>query len=166
VLRQGQGESLNVRAAYLDVITDLLGSVAVVVSTIVVLITGFVRADVIASLVIVAIIVPSLWTLLSEVSSVLMESVPRGVDLGDVRGHILSVADVEGLHDLHVWTLTSGMPVMSAHVVVSDAALKAGESARILSDLRQCLGHHFDVEHCTFQLEPPGHFAHESAVHS
>jgi cobalt-zinc-cadmium efflux system protein len=86
---------------------------------------------------------------------VLLEATPAGVDLDDVRRHICGVPGVLGVHDLHAWTITSGVPVLSAHVEVPQDVLARGESGRVLGDLRRCLSGHFDVDHCTFQLEPP-----------
>ena len=95
----------------------------------------------------------------------LLEAAPRGVDLGEVRTHILGVDGVLDVHDLHAWTITSGLPVLSAHVVVTDEALAAGHGGRVLDALCSCLGEHFDVEHCTFQLEAEAHAGHEAPVH-
>jgi cobalt-zinc-cadmium efflux system protein len=166
VLHGGAAESLNVRGAYLEVLGDLLGSVAVAVSAVVVLATGYARADVLASLVVVALVLPRAWRLLREVVDVLLEATPRGVDIAEVRRHILDVPGVVDVHDLHVWTITSGTPVMSAHVVVDDACVAEGRTGEVLDHLAVCLAGHFDVEHCTFQVEPPGHQAHEAAHHA
>jgi cobalt-zinc-cadmium efflux system protein len=155
LLRPGQQESLNVRGAYLEVLGDLLGSVAVIAAAVVVLTTGFTAADGIASVLIGILIAPRAWSLLRDVGAVLLEATPAGVDLDDVRRHICGVPGVLGVHDLHVWTITSGVPVLSAHVEVPQDVLARGESGRVLGDLRRCLSGHFDVDHCTFQLEPP-----------
>lgn len=155
LLRPGQQESLNVRGAYLEVLGDLLGSVAVIAAAVVVLTTGFVAADGLASVVIGLLIAPRAWSLLRDVGIVLLEATPSGVDLDAVRSHICGVPGVLGVHDLHAWTITSGVPVLSAHIEVPADVLARGESGRVLDDLRRCLSGHFDVEHCTFQLEPP-----------
>ncbi|WP_454049914.1 cation diffusion facilitator family transporter [Cellulomonas sp. Marseille-Q8402] len=155
LLRPGQQESLNVRGAYLEVLGDLLGSVAVIAAAVVVLTTGFAAADGLASVVIGLLIAPRAWSLLRDVGIVLLEATPAGVDLDAVRAHICGVPGVLGVHDLHAWTITSGVPVLSAHVEVPADVLARGESGRVLGDLRRCLSGHFDVEHCTFQLEPP-----------
>ncbi|WP_448630446.1 cation diffusion facilitator family transporter [Cellulomonas soli] len=155
LLHRGQAQSLTVRGAYLEVLGDLLGSVAVVVAAIVVATTGYARADAIASVVIGLLVLPRAAQLLREVVAVLLEATPRGVDLDAVRAHICGVPGVLGVHDLHAWTITSGVPVLSAHVEVPDEVLERGEAGRVLGDLRRCLAGHFDVEHCTFQLEPP-----------
>lgn len=164
LLMRGQKESLNVRGAFLEVLADALGSVAVLVSAAVIMTTGWQPADPIASLVIGLMIVPRTLKLAREALDVLLESAPRDVDLDEVRDHILDVEGVEGLHDLHVWTITSGMPVLSAHVVVSQRVLDSVGQERILHELQECLGGHFDVEHCTFQLEPVGHAVHEAKL--
>ncbi|MFC3690374.1 cation diffusion facilitator family transporter [Aquipuribacter hungaricus] len=165
VLRGGQAESLNVRGAYLEVLGDLLGSVAVVVAGLVIVLTGWTRADVVASVVIGLMILPRAWSLLRDVLDVLLEATPRGVDMDEVRSHILEVSGVVDVHDLHAWTITSGVPVLSAHVVVDDDCLAAGRSGQVLDRLGECLTGHFDVSHCTFQLEPVGHSEHEAAHH-
>jgi cobalt-zinc-cadmium efflux system protein len=165
VLRGGARESLTIRGAYLEVLGDTLGSLAVIVAALVIAITGWVRADVIASVVVALMILPRTWSLLREAIDVLLEATPRGVDMSEVRRHILEVDGVLDAHDLHVWTITSGLPVVSVHVVVDDAVLNDQGGARVLDRLGQCLGEHFDVEHCTFQLEPLGHIDHEAHVH-
>ena len=165
LLRAGAEESLNVRGAYLEVVGDALGSVAVLVSATVILTAGFYAADAIASLVIAAMIVPRAVSLLRDVVEVLLESTPRHVDLDELREHIVGTPGVKDVHDLHVWTITSGMPVMSAHVVVDDDITGMDEAHAVLDRLRGCLAEHFDVEHSTFQIEPAGHEASESHVH-
>jgi cation diffusion facilitator family transporter len=165
VLHRARGESLNVRGAYLEVLADALGSVAVIVAALVIATTGWTFADTLASLVIGFLVVPRAWHLLREALDVLLEAAPKDVDLEDVRAHMLGVDGVTGVHDLHAWTITSGQPVLSAHVVVTDAALADGHGGRVLDALCACLGSHFDLEHCTFQLEAETHAGHESAVH-
>ncbi len=155
LLRSGQAASLNVRGAYLEVVGDLLGSIAVVGAAVAVMTTGFEQADGIASVLIGVMIAPRAASLLRDVGAVLLEATPRGVDLAQVRAHICRVQGVVGVHDLHAWTITSGVPVLSAHVEVPADVLREGESGRVLEDLRTCLAGHFDVDHCTFQLEPP-----------
>lgn len=165
ILHTGQRESLNVRGAYLEVLGDLLGSVAVIIAGIIIATTGFVRADALASAAIGLMILPRAWSLLRDVVDVLLEATPRGVDLEHVREHIRSVPGVVDVHDLHAWLITSGVPVLSAHVVVDDECIEQGRSGEVLDRLGECLSGHFDVDHCTFQLEPVGHQAHERAHH-
>jgi cobalt-zinc-cadmium efflux system protein len=165
ILRGGQAESLNLRGAYLEVLGDLLGSFAVIVAAVVIATTGYLRADPIASLAIGLLIIPRAWSLLRDVVDVLLEATPRGVDLDHVRDHIREVPGVVDVHDLHAWTITSGVPVLSAHVVVDDECIDLGRSGQVLDRLAECLTGHFDVEHSTFQLEPIGHQSHEAVSH-
>ncbi|MFI9616441.1 cation diffusion facilitator family transporter [Streptomyces sp. NPDC052023] len=164
LLMRGQKESLNVRGAFLEVAADALGSLAVLISAVVILTTGWQAADPIASLVIGLMIVPRTLKLLRETLDVLLESAPKGVDMAEVRAHIVALDGVEDVHDLHAWTITSGMPVLSAHVVVRSDVLSALGHEKMLHELQGCLGDHFDVEHCTFQLEPSGHAEHEAGL--
>jgi cobalt-zinc-cadmium efflux system protein len=166
LLREGQSASLNLRGAYLEVMGDLLGSVAVIVAGVVIATTGWTRADSVASIVIGLMILPRAWALLAQVVDVLLEATPSGVDLDRVRDHMRKVPGVLDVHDLHAWTITSGVPVLSAHVVVDEECIATGRSGEVLDRLGTCLAGHFDVEHCTFQLEPVGHQAHEPAQHA
>jgi cobalt-zinc-cadmium efflux system protein len=166
ILRDGAKESLNIKGAYLEVLGDMLGSVAVIIAAIVIATTGWLRADVVASVAVALMILPRTWTLLREAIDVLLQATPKNIDLSAVREHILGVPGVTGAHDLHAWTLTSGLPVLSVHVVVDDDVLADGGAARILDDLADCLDEHFDVEHCTFQLEPASHAEHEFHTHA
>ncbi|MFB7599612.1 cation diffusion facilitator family transporter [Streptomyces sp. NPDC056160] len=164
LLMRGQRESLNVRGAFLEVAADAVGSLAVMISAAVILLTGWQAADPIASLAIGLLIVPRTVKLLRETLDVLLEAAPKNVDMDEVRAHILALDGVEDVHDLHAWTITSGLPVLSAHVVVSTEVLSAIGHEKLLHELQGCLGHHFDVEHCTFQLEPGGHAEHEARL--
>lgn len=161
LLRRCQGESLNIRGAFLEVLSDFLGAAAVIVAAVIIGLTGFERADPIASLVIAALIIPRTWHLLRQAGDVLLEATPEGVDLDEVRGHMLATDSVVDVHDLHAWTITSGVNVLSAHVVVTDEAL----GGPVLDQLGECLADHFDIEHSTFQIEPPGHRDHEPILH-
>ncbi|WP_194411281.1 cation diffusion facilitator family transporter [Microbacterium cremeum] len=162
LLSSAQRDSINVRGAYLEVLGDLIGSAAVIVAAIVIVATGWAQADAIASLFIAAMIIPRAIGLLREVVSVLAESAPKGTHVQEIRDHILSTTGVVDVHDVHVWQLTRGAPVFSAHVVVDADALSDGRAAGILSQLQSCLSQHFDVEHSTFQLEPAGHVEHDA----
>src|SRR6187399_903500 len=165
-LHPAQSKSLNMRGAYLEVFGDLVGSLAVILAAVLILITGWTPFDAIASLAIVVLIIPRAWSLLREVVDVLLEATPHGVDLAEVREHIRRVRGVVDVHDLHAWTITSGVPVLSAHVIVDHACISEGRSGEVLDRLGECLGGHFDVSHCTFQLEPVGHQEHEAAHHA
>lgn len=157
LLSAAQRRSINVRGAYLEVLGDLIGSVVVIGAAVVITVTGWMPADALASLVIAVMIVPRAVSLLREVVSVLSERAPRGTDVGEIRAHILATPGVVDVHDVHVWQLTRGAPVFTAHVVLDPAAFDDGRSATVLTRLQTCLSDHFDVEHSTFQLEPAGH---------
>ncbi|MGN7965480.1 cation diffusion facilitator family transporter [Microbacterium sp. 22179] len=154
LLSRAQRTSINVRGAYLEVMGDLIGSAAVIVAAIVIVATGWMPADAIASMFIAILIIPRAISLLREVFSVLSESAPKGTAVADIRSHLLGYDGVVGVHDVHVWQLTRGAPVFSAHVLVDPAILADGRSTRLLSEMQGCLAEHFDVEHSTFQIEP------------
>jgi len=165
VLRRGQAESLNIRGAFLEVASDAFGAAAVIVTGIVIAATGYTRADPIASLLVGALILPRTWRLLADAINVLLEASPRGIDLSEIRSHLTGLTGVRDVHDLHVWTITSGLPVLSVHVVVDPDVLADGRSAVMLDALQDCLRGHFDVDHSTFQIELAGHADHERPMH-
>jgi len=165
ILRSGDRESLNLRGAYLEVLGDLLGSIAALLASVIILTTGFAAADAIASLLIAVLIVPRAISLLRDVVRVLTESAPRGTDAEEIREHLLQTAGVVNVHDIHVWTITSGDPVFTAHVEVDPGVFERGETDEMLDRLGECLNGHFDVAHSTFQLEPAGHAEHEGESH-
>lgn len=162
LLSAAQRTSINVRGAYIEVLGDLIGSAVVIVAAVVIVLTGWMPADAVASLLIAVMIVPRAITLLREVFAVLGERAPDGTDVSKIREHILSKDGVADVHDIHVWQLTRGAPVFTAHVVVDPDVLSDGRSASLLSSLQSCLSDHFDVEHSTFQLEPAGHREHDA----
>ncbi len=147
-------------------VNDALGSVAVIVSAVVAT-TGWVRVDALAGMLIVALILPRAVVILREAGSILLEATPHGLDLDDVRGHLLAVPHVRDVHDLHASTIATGLPVLTAHVVVDEQCFTGGHAAEMLTRLQGCVAAHFDVsvEHSTFQLEPPGHAASEPGRH-
>ncbi len=161
ILSRADTGSLNIRGAANEVFADLLGSVLAVTAGIVILATGWDRADPVASLLIAVLILPRAYVLLRDSAVVLLEIAPTGLDLDDVEHHISHVAGVVDVHDLHAWTITSGIPSMSAHVTVTDEALADRGVGAILDDLCACVAEHFDVRHATFQVEPLSHEAHE-----
>jgi len=165
ILRGGDRDSLNIRGAYLEVLGDLLGSMAALVAGIVILTTGFAAADAIASLLIAVLIVPRAVSLLRDVVHVLTESAPPGTDAEQIREHLLQTSGVVDVHDVHVWAITSGDPVFTAHVEVEPSVFQRGETDAMLDRLGECLKGHFDVAHSTFQLEPAGHAEHEGESH-
>lgn len=161
LLAQGQRVSLNMRGAYLEVLGDLLGSVAVIVAAAIIGATGFLLADPIASVVIGALILPRTWKLLREAVDVLLEATPGNVDLDEVRRHVVETEGVSDVHDLHAWTITSGMNVVSAHVVID----KNASGPAVLDHLCRCLSSQFDIDHSTFQLEAENRERLEEAAH-
>ena len=165
VLRAGQAESLNVRGAFLEVAADTLGAAAVIVTGVIISATGAALADPIASMVVGVLILPRTWRLLREAVDILLEASPEGIDLGEIRSHMAGLRGVREVHELHIWTITSGLPVFSAHVVVDPEIIERGRSAIMLDQLQECLRGHFDVDHSTFQLEPAGHAEHERPMH-
>jgi len=165
LLRPAAEHSINMRGAYLEVLGDLIGSVTVIVAAVVILVTGFVPADAIASLLIAALIVPRAYLLLRDVVRVLSEAAPADTDVAEIRDHIRGTKGVVAVHDVHVWAITSGAPVFTAHVVVAPEIFRGGRTGELLDELSGCLSKHFDVEHSTFQLEPAEHAAHEDELH-
>ena len=149
LLRDAQRGSLNMRGAYLEAMGDFAGSAAVIGAALVIAGTGWIWVDAVASVLIALLIVPRAWRLLREAVDVLLEASPKGVDLDDVRSHILGVGGVADVHDLHAWMITSGMNVLSAHVVLDENA----SPAVVLEELCSCLSGDYDIEHSTFQLE-------------
>lgn len=140
--------SLNVRGAYLHILGDLLASVGTIVAAIVIALTGWLYADPLASLLTTLLIVRGAWQLVRESVDVLLESTPSHIALGDVRAKLLGIAGVESVHDLHVWTVTSGVVALSAHAIVRDADQQQDVLERAC-DLMQGMG----IYHCTIQIE-------------
>ena len=165
VLAGANHASLNVEGAFRHVLTDLYGFAGTVIAGIVIVTTGFTRADAIASLVVVALMAKAAWDLLRDSGRVLLEAAPEDMDLEQIRTHLAEVPHVLGVHDLHAWTVTSGLPVLSVHVVIEDDCFNDGHAPRLLDQLQACLAGHFDVEHSTFQLEAAAHAGHEPGTH-
>jgi cobalt-zinc-cadmium efflux system protein len=149
LLHRGARDSLNVRAAYLEVLSDALSSLAVLVAALVIITTGLTIADPLASAAIALLIVPRTWQLLRQAVNVLLEGTPAHLELTEIEAAMTRVAGVRRVHDLHVWTLTSGREAMSAHVVVTDVR----ESERLLEALHAVLHARFGIDHTTIQLE-------------
>lgn len=164
-LSRANRSSLNIEGAYQHILTDLYGFLGTVVAAIVILTTGFARADAIASLIVVGLMVHAAWGLLRESGLILLQAAPEATDLEAIRSHLLEEEHVRDVHDLHVWTVTSGLPTLSAHVVVEDECFTDGHAPPLLDRLQLCLAGHFDVEHSTFQLESSGHAEHEHETH-
>jgi cobalt-zinc-cadmium efflux system protein len=167
VLASGRNSNFNLRAAFLEVVNDALGSAAVIVAAIVIAITGWTRADAVVAILIGILILPRTFKLLRETIDVLLESTPRGLDLESVRTHILDLPHVVAVHDLHASQIAAGLPVLSAHVVVGDECFYDGHAPGIIDELQACVAEHFDIpiEHSTFQLERAAHAEHELGAH-
>jgi cobalt-zinc-cadmium efflux system protein len=157
--------SLNVAGALAHVVTDAVALAATLVAGIVLLATGWRRADPAASLVVVVLMAKAAVSLLRASGRVLLEGSPEHVDLDELRRHLLDTRHVVDVHDLHVWTAGARLPLLTAHVVLDDECFSHGEAPIVLDELQRCLSGHFDVEHSTFQLEPAGHLAHEAGMH-
>ena len=164
-LSRAQRPSLNLAGALAHLVTDIWAFAGTLVAGIVVMTTGFRRADPIASLVVVVLMIRAGWGLLRASGRILLEAAPDGVDLQEVRDHILSLSAVTSVHDLHAWVVTSDLPAVSAHVVVRDECFADGTAPQVLDQLQECLAGHFDVAHSTFQLEPASHVDHEAFQH-
>lgn len=164
ILASSRSANFNLRAAFLEVLNDALGSVGVIVAAIVIGTTGFLQADAIAGLFIAVLIVPRAYKLMRETTSVLMEFTPEGLDLNAVRKHILALEHVKDVHDLHASTVGTGLPILSAHVVLSDDCFADGHAVEILQNVKNCVAEHFEVaiHHSTFQLETEKISSHEA----
>src|SRR6478735_336542 len=161
ILNRSETGSLNLRGAANEVLADLVGSILAVLAGVVILLWGWDRADSIASLVIAVLILPRSLVLLRDSASILLENAPAGMDLEDVRRHLMEMPGVVDVHDLHAWTITSGMPSLSAHVTVTQEVLDEQGVGGVLDRLADCTAEHFEVRHSTFQVEPVSHRPHE-----
>lgn len=166
ILASSRGSNFNMRAAFLEVLNDALGSLGVIIAAIVIATTGFTQADAIAGLFIVSLIVPRALTLMCETIGVLMEFTPKGLDLDKVRSHILELDHVQDVHDLHASTVATGLPTLTAHVVVADECFTDGHAAQMLQEIKDCVAGHFEVSvhHSTFQIETEHIAEHEPEV--
>lgn len=155
VLASGRGANFNMRAAFLEVANDALGSLGVIVAAVVIATTGFQRADALAGLFIAVLIVPRAFMIMRQTVAVLMEFTPAGLDLDEVRNHITSLEHVRGVHDLHSSTVATGLPIITGHVVVDQECFTDGHAPQILDRIRDCVAQHFpvSVQHSTFQVE-------------
>jgi cobalt-zinc-cadmium efflux system protein len=160
LLMTGAEESINVRGAYLEVFADVLGSIGVIVAAVVLLTTGWAYVDPIVGAGIGLYILPRTWRLMGQAVRILMEAAPRGVDVDDVRERIRGLDGVADVHDLHIWTVTSGMDTASGHVVIDHDADYHGVLDRVTSLLAEDYG----VTHATIQCEPDDHTEHSNPV--
>ncbi|MGI8578534.1 MAG: cation diffusion facilitator family transporter [Nocardioidaceae bacterium] len=166
VLARSRRANLNMRAAFLEVVNDALGSLAVLAAAVVIATTGWLRADSLASLLIGILIIPRTLGLLRDAVDILLESTPRGLDLGDVRRHLLEVPHVLAVHDLHATQVATGLPALTVHAVVDDSCFLDGHLRWLLDELQECLAGHFDVDHSTIQFEAAVHVDHERTSHA
>lgn len=159
VLASSRSANLNMRAAFLEVLNDALGSLAVVIAAIVLQTTGWRPVDTVAALVVGALILPRAVRLLHEAIDILLESAPRDLDLEEVRAQLLRVDHVREVHDLHASQIATGLPVLTAHVVIDDKCFHDGHAPELLIELQRIVAERFPVsiEHSTFQLEPAAH---------
>ncbi|MEX0427121.1 cation diffusion facilitator family transporter [Nocardioides sp. DS6] len=165
LLARANRTSLNVEGAYQHVLTDLYGFLGTAAAAVVILLTGWTRADSVASLVVVVLMAYAGGRLLRDSGRILLERAPDDVDLEELRRHLLEVPHVHEVHDLHVWTVTSDLPTLSAHLTVDDSCFLDGHAPQLLDEVQACLQGHFDVAHSTFQLEPATHAEHEPGMH-
>ena len=158
VLASGHKDNLNMRAAFLEVVNDALGSVAVLVSAVVMMVTGWAGFDAVAGGVIALLMIPRAIKLLASSVSVLLEETPADLDMAKVRKHLEGVPGVLEVHDLHANSVSTGLPQLTAHVIVRQGTSPV-ENERILTSMQRCLRDHFPVsiEHTTFQIEQQGH---------
>ena len=153
VLRRSQTQSRNVRSAYLHVLADAVGSVSVIGAAVVRWATGSYLADPIASLLVCAVILWRSWSLISQSVNILLEGTPAHIDVVKVMRAMQEVPGIKRVHDVHIWTITSGMEAMSGHVIVEELS----QSRRVLHRLSELLRERFQIFHTTFQLEDAGH---------
>lgn len=164
ILAGGRDSNLNMKAAFLEVANDALGSVAVIVAAGAEWAFGWTRADAIASLLIAALMAPRALSLLRRSVAILMEQAPATVDVTELRAHMMGVDGVLGVHDLHVAAVSSHLVTVTAHVTVTHEA-DGPTRDRIVHELGECACHHFPIAHSTFQLECPEHARHEHIEH-
>jgi len=165
VLAKADRRNLNIRGAYLHVLSDLYAFIGTAIAGLVIVLTKWERADAVASLFVVALMARSAWGLLRDAGRILLQGTPDHLSLSEVRDHLAGVEHVLDVHDLHVWTVASDLPTLSAHVVVEDGCFDSGHAPRILDALQACLSEHFAIDHATFQLEPATHVGHEEGLH-
>jgi cobalt-zinc-cadmium efflux system protein len=152
VLRHGAKESLNVHGAFLEVVSDALGSVGVIIAGMIMLLTGWYYADPIFGVLIGLFILPRTGKLLMQAINVLLEGAPAHISLAAVEQAMLRVDGVEKLHDLHVWTITSGIEALSTHIVLAETC-DPRDSDRVLEELTALLKEKFGIDHSTIQIE-------------
>ncbi|ANI92366.1 cation diffusion facilitator family transporter [Dietzia timorensis] len=166
VLLGGRNSNMNMKAAFLEVLNDALGSIGVIIAAILIWTTGFQQADALAGLFIAALIAPRAFRIMRESLRVLMEFTPRDLDLDEVRARLLRLEHVTGVHDVHASTIGTGLPILTAHLVIHEECFNSGHAPDILENARRCLDdvNGAEIEHATFQLETAKTHASESAT--
>jgi cobalt-zinc-cadmium efflux system protein len=158
VLRSGSGESLNMKGAYFEVLSDMLTSIGVIIAGIIMLTTGWYYADPLISAGIGLFILPRTWSLLKDAVSVLIEGTPADVDMIELRKNLEQVEGVSGIHDLHVWSLTSGVNAMSCHAVL----INDDEHDSVMMRVHDFVINNHKISHVTVQTECAGYAEHET----
>lgn len=163
ILLRQRGENMNMNAAFLEVLSDTLGSVGVIVAAFLVYLTGFVYFDTVVSIAIAVFILVRAGSMGRKASNILLEKVPDNIDITQIAEHIKAIPHVKDIHDIHVSTISTGVPIFSAHVVVENECFMGGHSKVILDQVQYCIYNHFEVpiHHVTIQLESPNHIEHE-----
>ncbi|NNN22291.1 MAG: cation transporter [Acidimicrobiales bacterium] len=165
IVSRADRSNMNVEGAFQHLLTDLFGFIGTAIAALIILWTHFNRADSIASLLVVLIMLFAAYRLLKDSGRILFEAAPTSVDIAEIKNHLLDLESVQDVHDLHFWNVTAALPAISAHIVVTPDCLENGSMGHVLDQLQDCLIGHFDVEHSTFQLEPPEHAEHEPTMH-
>lgn len=161
LLAGGSSESLNVKGAYFEVLSDVLGSLGVIVAALIVIFTGWRLADPLIGAGIGLFIVPRTWNLLKQATHILLEGTPPEVDIRLLEQRLREIPGVVEVHDLHVWTITSGLDAMSGHLVIADMA----QSARTLRRAREAMARSFNIDHVTIQIEDEAFRSEETVLH-
>ena len=154
ILAKGHEENVNIRGAFLHMIADALGSVGAIIAGLVIMTTGWFPIDAIASVVIGLLILWSSWGFLKQTLNILLEATPENIDYMKVKKSLEDMEHINAVHDLHIWTITSGMPVLSAHISLASCCSDTTHWQNCLSDANKLLKEKFGIEHTTLQVEP------------
>lgn len=152
LLKSGAAESINVRGAYFEVLGDVLGSIGVIIAAVIIMTTGWWYADPIMAIAMALFILPRAARLGRDALRILLQTAPPHIDIPSVKERLGDLNGVTDVHDLHIWTLTSGMEVASAHLTLAEEI----DGASVLNEASECLHHDFGIEHATLQIEPVG----------
>ncbi|MBP3223280.1 MAG: cation transporter [Actinomycetaceae bacterium] len=164
ILARADRNNLNIRGAYQHILTDLYGFIGTAIAGIIILTTGWVYADSIASLIVATLMIRSAWLIIKDAGLILLETSPSHISPNVIREHLLECKNVQEIHDLHVWTLSNTEPIVTAHIVLANDVTIEDEHD-ILDQLQTCLSDHFSITHSTFQCELPHHSEHEEGLH-